>query len=54
MKSDGVVSEGEAVRAGGGTDHIWTTTAQSGQDEGTQEDLQVCQTHTCPEGFTKA
>ncbi len=42
MHSDGVVSEGQAVRAGGGTDNIRTATAQPGQAEGDQEDLQVC------------
>lgn len=42
MNSDGVVSEGAAVRAGGAADHIRTATAQPGQDEGNQEDLQVC------------
>lgn len=42
MNSDGVVSEGQAVGAGGGADHIRTATAQPGQDEGNQKDLQVC------------
>lgn len=42
MSNDGVVSEGQAVRAGGGADHIRTATAQPGQDEGNQEDMQVC------------
>lgn len=37
----GAVPEGEAVTAGGGADHIRTATAQPGQDEGNQEDLQV-------------
>lgn len=46
LNSDGVVSEGAAVRAGGGADHVRTGTAQPGQDEGNQEDLQVCLTHT--------
>lgn len=35
MNSDGVVSEGAAVRAGGGDDHVRTATTQPGQDEGT-------------------
>lgn len=42
VKSDGVVSEGQAVTAGGGADHNRAATAQPGQDEGNQEDLQVC------------
>ena len=41
VTGDGVVPEGTAVRAGGGTDHSWTATAQSGQNERAQEDLQV-------------
>lgn len=49
LSSDGAVSEGAAVRAGGGADHIRTASAQPGQDEGNQEDLQVC-SHT--EGLT--
>lgn len=39
--SDGAVSEGQAVGAGGAADHVGTATAQPGQDEGGQEDLQV-------------
>ena len=42
MNSDGVISEGQAVGAGGGADHIRTATAQPGQNEGNQKDLQVC------------
>lgn len=42
VKSDGAVSEGQAVTAGGGADHNRAATAQPGQDEGNQEDLQVC------------
>ena len=38
---DGVVSEGPAVGAGGGADHIWTASAPPGADEGGEEDLQV-------------
>ena len=50
MSGDGAVSEGQAVRAGGGTDHIRTAAAQPGQNEGNQEDLQVCHNFkgTCP------
>lgn len=40
--SDGGGSEGAAVGAGGGADHVWTASAPAGQDEGDQEDLQVC------------
>ncbi|CAK6977859.1 UV-stimulated scaffold protein A isoform X2 [Scomber scombrus] len=39
MTGDGAVSEGQAVGAGGGADHIRTAAAQRGQDEGNQEDL---------------
>lgn len=39
--SDGAVSERAVVSAGGGTDHMWTAAAPSGQDQGAQEDLQV-------------
>lgn len=41
MTGNGAVSEGQAIRAGGGTDHVRTAAAQPGQDEGNQEDLQV-------------
>lgn len=39
--ADGFVSAGQAVSAGGGADHVRTATAQPGQDEGNQENLQV-------------
>lgn len=42
MRSDGDVSEGQAVRAGGGADHVGGAPAQPQQNEGDQEDLQVC------------
>lgn len=54
MKSDGVVSEGQAVRAGGGADHVRGTPAQPGQNEGNKEDLQVCQMHLGHVGFITA
>lgn len=41
LSGDGVVSEGPAVGAGGGADHIWTASAAPGADEGGEEDLQV-------------
>ncbi|XP_037317234.2 UV-stimulated scaffold protein A isoform X2 [Pungitius pungitius] len=41
MNRDGVVSEGQAVGAGGAAYHIWRTTTQPGEHEGNQEYLQV-------------
>lgn len=51
MKSDGVVSEGQAVRAGGGADHVGGTPARPAQNEGNKEDLQVCQVRLGHVGF---
>lgn len=46
MKVNGSVSAGEAVSCGGGADHVRTAATGPGQDEGSQEDLQVRLTFT--------
>lgn len=42
VTADGFISAGQAVSVGGGADYVRTAAAQPGEDEGNQEDLQVC------------
>lgn len=42
VTADGSISAGQAVSVGGGADYVRTAAAQPGEDEGNQEDLQVC------------
>lgn len=42
LRNHGDVSQGATVGAGRTADHLWAITARREQDEGDQEDLQVC------------
>lgn len=42
VTADGFISAGQAVSVGGGADYVRAAAAQPGEDEGNQENLQVC------------